>query len=53
MWLNGHKLEFKNDQIVFTPREGVNRIAVKSASPLTFLILNDEKEQCVEFLSNN
>lgn len=53
MWLNGHKLEFRNDQIEFTPLDGVNRIVVKSALPLAFLILNGEKEQSVEFLSPN
>ena len=49
--MNGEKITFRKHTAELTPRNGVNRIVLKSPqNRVHFLFLNGENESCVEFL---
>ena len=51
VWMNGEKITFRRHTAELTPRNGVNRIVLKSPqNRVHFLFLNGENESCVEFL---
>lgn len=51
VWMNGEKITFRKHTAELTPRNGVNRIVLKSPqNRVHFLFLNGENESCVEFL---
>ncbi len=51
LWLNGSKIEFKQNKAEITLVDGINRFVLKSPqNGIHSLFLNGEREQCVEFL---
>lgn len=51
IWLNGEKITFNDRKAQITPRDGDNRLAIRSPlGRMQFVFLNGETAPCVEFL---